>query len=98
MRSFEIVGDFAINEWWISFYLEANRGGLFQTFNAPVRINVLRGKYQVFDIWEGKTVELPIYNGLSLSSSIYIRKSDSTSIQPRWYRLNDDPNYPFPVL
>lgn len=98
MRSFEIVGDFGLNEWWISFYLDADRKGLFQTFNAPVRINVLRGKYQVFDIWEGKTLDLPIYHGLPLSSSIFIRRSESNSVQPRWYKLNDDLSNPFPMI
>ena len=93
MQSFEIVGDFPVNSWWITFYYNGNFDGPRQTFVAPCSVNVIASErglmYRAFDISVGREVDIPLSIYLDRSSSVKIERNEDRSKLPPWFRPLD---------
>lgn len=89
VRSFEIVGDFKPNRWWITLYEHPGQQVAMQTFTAPNVFNLFdrteNGKlrrFEEFDITQGKKRERILYLGLNRTSSVRIFENEQTDQLP----------------
>ena len=100
MKSFEIIGNFSANKYWITFFEKANADWAIQTFASPLVANVLGKTIQEFNIDSGRVEDRKTTDMLMLSSSVSISKNLDDSKKPPMAlnlgELHDNPPSPFP--
>ncbi|MBB3221852.1 hypothetical protein [Pseudoduganella umbonata] len=93
IKSLEILGDFQVNTWWISFRLYTNGPIDFQTFISPCVVNVLSEfgsprTYRAFNIMTGNEEDIRLSDWFGGTSEVVIVKnSDSSKLPPTFNGL-----------